>query len=569
MAEPQLRLRMSPSSSSETLAGSGSGNSGKTTPQLQQSQPQFDDPQRAAKMAKKAALEQRTWQYYPAIALAGFVWGITPACWAIVLHTLFKLYRGDIASMRSATAAGWPSGWAILWWHAMVEVPFSIYLFYLSRRVQAPVGEPPAVDLEKMQTLLYQCLDVGLAAHPPKRRGGHADDKFDLHTVTDAEAEALWQRMTRWFHYCPKEQIQRDNVREWLAWAFTGRDLEECRSDQQAMDIIERSLELAENRLKTTFKEGRNPHCKTLRLTLDRVPVLSRPLGYYVVCNGVTALTVWWAQRYGGFQFVREGDCEFLVLPAAEKPRQRAAEHAHKAEPILFLHGLGIGLGQYFAFLRHLRMHDCGVVVLIQANISATIWHRHFLSPPPKDAQVDAIRGVLKRFGFKKATILSHSNGTMVHGWVARGAPEICGRHVIVDPVSFRLWEGKTCYAFLARQWVTGVEVLLGYFVARELSIATTICRQFNWSDMALWAHDLPSHTPEDLQLVFGEHDMLIDVPASVEYLKDAGVPDTCITVVPKYQHGKSLFFDAEGMDIVLRACDIPRYSKEVTARKA
>jgi hypothetical protein len=67
MAEPQLRLRMSPSSSSETLAGSGSGNSGKTTPQLQQSQPQFDDPQRAAKMAKKAALEQRTWQYYPAM----------------------------------------------------------------------------------------------------------------------------------------------------------------------------------------------------------------------------------------------------------------------------------------------------------------------------------------------------------------------------------------------------------------------------------------------------------------------------------------------------------------------
>jgi hypothetical protein len=174
-----------------------------------------------------------------------------------------------------------------------------------------------------------------------------------------------------------------------------------------------------------------------------------------------------------------------------------------------------------------------------------------------------------------------------VHGWVARGAPEICGRHVIVDPVSFRLWEGKTCYAFLARQWVTGVEVLLGYFVARELSIATTICRQFNWSDMAreciasaierpeadfpsaVWAHDLPSHTPEDLQLVFGEHDMLIDVPASVEYLKDAGVPDACITVVPKYQHGKSLFFDAEGMDIVLRACDIPRDSKEATARKA
>lgn len=75
----QLRLRLTPSSSSdtlaggpagsssETLAGSGSG-SGKATPQLQPPSPVLgDDARKAAKSASKAQLAPRSWQYYPAM----------------------------------------------------------------------------------------------------------------------------------------------------------------------------------------------------------------------------------------------------------------------------------------------------------------------------------------------------------------------------------------------------------------------------------------------------------------------------------------------------------------------
>lgn len=97
--------------------------------------------------------------------------------------------------------------------------------------------------------------------------------------------------------------------------------------------------------------------------------------------------------------------------------------------------------GQYFAFIRHLKNHKSGVVVLVQPHISALIMDPGHLNPPDSNEQIRAIKSVVKNNGFGKATILSHSNGTLNHGTLVRKAPEICGKHVLTDPVSWKkLW---------------------------------------------------------------------------------------------------------------------------------
>lgn len=136
---------------------------------------------------------------------------------------------------------------------------------------------------------------------------------------------------------------------------------------------------------------------------------MSRPIGYYIVCNGATSLVYRYMRKHG-FELVQDGECEFLILP----PKRKATRSSNL--PIVFLHGLGIGLGQYYAFIRHLKNHQDGVIVLIQPNISALIWHKHYLNVPNRVEQVRAIKSVMGKNGFDKATILSHSNGTMVHG---------------------------------------------------------------------------------------------------------------------------------------------------------
>lgn len=37
---------------------------------------------------------------------------------------------------------------------------------------------------------------------------------------------------------------------------------------------------------------------------------------------------------------------------------------------------------------------------------------------------------------------MSHSNGSVHHGWVLKDAPELVRRSTFVDPVVFSLWEG-------------------------------------------------------------------------------------------------------------------------------
>ena len=66
-------------------------------------------------------------------------------------------------------------------------------------------------------------------------------------------------------------------------------------------------VDLVEHRAATTFPPGRNPKIKVIRLTLDPVRVVSRPLVLYVFVWLVTKAVTGNAIRYG-FKEVKDGD---------------------------------------------------------------------------------------------------------------------------------------------------------------------------------------------------------------------------------------------------------------------
>ncbi len=138
-------------------------------------------------------------------------------------------------------------------------------------------------------------------------------------------------------------------------------------------------------------------------------------------------------------------------------------------------------------------------------------------------------------------------------GLAAAHRAQMFKRNILVDPVSFCLWEGSVCYSFIFRRWASGVEALLGYFVARELGIAIPSAVRFIWFDMILWAEEFPSTNPEDLHIIFGEGDLLVDVVGSVKYLQEAGVPTSASPSMQNYQHGQALMHHGEGMALALK----------------
>lgn len=511
----------------------------------------------------------RTKSFIFGLSVAFLVWSVTPLAWLTVILRFYK--KGEIFSLPSKNI------FAKIWYlNSLAEIPFSIYLALITWKA-GKQANPPKASFETLQILLTKTLTVGL----PIKEGGLDDDQRQKHlrsgkTITSTttafqasngdaqlrgisalknkhidenDAEQRRERLRSWFFFAPIEDIYEDNVREWLAWAFAGRNLQDAKEDKECCQLIDEGLEMVKLRLNwPNVKPGFNPKVRAIRLTLDPIRVMSRPLGFYVVTNYVTYATIAWLYAMHGFRFERSGRCDFLV----KKPVPGTSS-SKRSLPIVFLHGLGIGLGQYIPMLTQLSRHKDGVVILLQPHISTAIFSSKFLDPPGKDEQAQATISILQKHKMERCTTLSHSNGTMVLGWLLRTAPEMFQRNILVDPVSFCMWEGSVCYSFIHRRWASGVEALLGYFVGRELGIAHTIGRSFIWFDMILWTEEFPSLNPKDLHIIFAEKDLLVDVPGSVKYLQNSGVSDDCISVLRNYQHGQALMHKGHGMILSLK----------------
>lgn len=205
-------------------------------------------------------------KFYAAGALALLVWSVTPVSWAILTHWLYRWGQ---------TKDPYVSGFSrIAWYYSVIEAPFSVFLWRISRAAQ-PLLNPPDIDLATLESLLDKCL-------------GSSSPRSS--SLTKEQEQAVFKsRMRRWFHGAPLKEIKEENVREWLAWAFGGSELEDIRSDAKRIELIDKALAVVSERAGYRFEPGYNPASKCLRLTLDPVRFLHRPFGYYVVCNGVTA----------------------------------------------------------------------------------------------------------------------------------------------------------------------------------------------------------------------------------------------------------------------------------------
>lgn len=106
------------------------------------------------------------------------------------------------------------------------------------------------------------------------------------------------------------------------------------------LETVEHSLGLWEARTGIKLPEGKNPDVDVVRLTLDPVRVLSRPLALYCA--------IWLAQQFyryklrsWGFEEQSHGGMKYFV----RTPQGWEADHegSEETRPLVFLHGLGIG----------------------------------------------------------------------------------------------------------------------------------------------------------------------------------------------------------------------------------
>ena len=208
-----------------------------------------------------------------------------------------------------------------------------------------------------------------------------------------------------------------------------------------------------------------------------------------------------------------------------------------ETRPIVFIHGLGVGLAPYLPHIAQLLRSKPRrkIALLTLPHISMRAVPR----VPELDDMVDTVVEITKKHAFREPTLYGHSFGTFV---VARACQRYCVSSVVlIDPVAVCLCLPQTVSILyqLNKSWVDfkrrvseGPRALFSsdfwheggsllyfclrdYFLLREIGVMTALRRKFWWARYNLWADDLP----EDSLVVLEGNDLLIDTDAIARHV--------------------------------------------------
>jgi pimeloyl-ACP methyl ester carboxylesterase len=222
----------------------------------------------------------------------------------------------------------------------------------------------------------------------------------------------------------------------------------------------------------------------------------------------------------------------FLAPFAAQ---QSPAEHTsywhreHTSEtrlPVLFLHGIGVGLHTYLPFFKEFAASDSqtpadqiGMIAIEIMSINSRMTHAALC----KQQQMDEIVAILDKHSWKEFVIVAHSYGTVLATHMLRDSRlhSRVAAMVLADPAAFSSHTPDGTEVF---QWMvpkTASQHQLNYFACMDMGVAHTLCRRFLWQENLLWVEDL-QHKP--VVITLAGKDEVINTRRIAGYLSRSGM---------------------------------------------
>ncbi|CAF3453344.1 unnamed protein product [Fusarium graminearum] len=377
------------------------------------------------------------------------------------------------------------------------------------------------------------------AVYPPELSRQDRKALFErcFENVSSPEIYLKW-----WFLDADPDEIRRDNVREFLLWAFfekpDGKGLL-AEDEEMVEEEVEHYLVLLENRLGRPFEDGRG-NAKSLRLTLDGITTTYRSLLWYLIIFFIDQFTHF-ALRWHGFEFYRRPRSSALrvfpprpqeLLPGQQSPSSQISywHRPHTAQdklPVVFFHGIGVGLSTYIGFLAGIydtgdKKRSVGVIAVETLPISFR------LTPaiPDKREFLSQMTAILEHHHWDKFALVSHSYGSVLTTHILHDSrlkhrvPSV----VLIDPVTIMLHLPDVAYNFTRRKPKRANEWQLWYYASTDPGVALCLGRYFFWRENILWKEDLVGtqddgrHTRHAAVALAGR-DLIVDTAAVAEYL--------------------------------------------------
>ncbi|KAG6869257.1 hypothetical protein C0993_000010 [Termitomyces sp. T159_Od127] len=389
------------------------------------------------------------------------------------------------------------------------SVLFSLYQCYLWRVVSVPApcgpGEP-----EEIQTAFKRLLKSGLANLPADggdeeshRPGSPQEDIVQLE-FDDPRAIDFRNALRPWFGNATWSSIKLHQVRQWLYWSIYNADMppyESLTASQQA--VMAGALDLLQKRC------GAN--------------VILRPFTFYLAVFLTNLSLKKWLQYVWSARFDHYNGLEYII---------RTPKHWDPVtgpRPLVFIHGLGVGLLMYNNLLKHLlhKFLDRPMLVLLQPQISQNIFHSKYLEPMTRYKTAENLANLLAELGWVHHG-LDDGNDTEEEKEIARS---LVGKR----------WKGVTMISHSNKSLVKAMEVLMRYLVATEVGVVNMLARHFDWASNTLWFEDIPNaRDPTKAIFFLGGQDSIIRSERVKRYLTSHGVKEG-LWFDPIGSHGQAL----------------------------
>ncbi|CAF1681055.1 unnamed protein product, partial [Adineta ricciae] len=267
-----------------------------------------------------------------------------------------------------------------------------------------------------------------------------------------------------------------------------------------------------------------------MRHILDPVRVIFRPLAFYFVTDTiVNGILAKWNLSLRGYRFVQVGHLQFWTF---------CQEGNENEEPIIFFHGIGVGLLTYQPFIStlHKKFANNRRIILISMRC-VSMRYPSLQDIPNMSETSESIKQIFDHYRIKKAVFIGHSYGTACLSWVVQKCPELISRVIFVDPICFALFEPYVVYNFVYRTPYKLGHFYLYYFVCREMGISYVVSRHFWWTQNNLYVEQIKSCANGKLPtyVLLSERDCIVNSDLVRDYLTDNQIE---YYWAPKLSHG-------------------------------
>lgn len=362
---------------------------------------------------------------------------------------------------------------------------------------------------------------------------------------TRHEREALFQRvlenipdpehyLSGWALDADIQEVKRDNVRDFIRWAFADRD--HPHSDDHVDAELDGYLQKTESLLSRPLPPGRGA-AVPIRLTYDPIETRYRTVIWYLTVGLVDSATHV-RMLWNGFQFHAASLLTNLLHVFPPRPlisldrmsRKSASDELNywyrpaiqtgrPTLPVVFLHGIGIGMYPYVNFLADLPPTSPVLAVEI-LPICMRLTRTNILAKPDF---LRHLKAILREHNIDRFVLVGHSYGTALATHLLKDpelSPKIDGV-VLVDPVSLLLHLPNVAYNFTRRKPTTANEWQLWYLASMDPGIALVLGRHLFWRENIIWKDELVTNGQQrrNAAVCLSSRDLIVDTHTVARYL--------------------------------------------------